>query len=182
MSQLYRISSDTNSSELERLTYFNIDSGRTIRSFVPLLGEDWRGAWRTGGALMVMDLTGNENFQLWCVYSVTSTFFFFEQTHVYRRYWEDTDSEATFPKIDGELDNRPGRGRFERVTNDNFTYHSVTISHSNRFAALLFIPICDPPSCTVYRQVVGICFHKGERQGHPGLLHQANRLEHGSNR
>ena len=75
MSQLYRISSDTNSSELERLTYFNIDSGRTIRSFVPLLGEDWRGVWRTGGALMVMDLTGNENFQLWCVYSRYFDFF-----------------------------------------------------------------------------------------------------------
>ena len=63
--QLYRIPSDANSTELERLTYFNIDSGRIIRSFMPLLGEDWRGAWRAGGALMVMDLTGNENFQLW---------------------------------------------------------------------------------------------------------------------
>ncbi|KAF8272722.1 alpha beta-hydrolase [Lactarius quietus] len=113
VSQLYRIFSDTSSTELERLTYFDIDSGRTIRSYVPLLGEDWRGAWRARGALMVMDLTGNENFQLW-------------------RYWEDTDSEATFPKIDGELDNSPGRGRFERVTNDDYTYHSVTTSHSNR--------------------------------------------------
>ncbi|KAH8993158.1 alpha beta-hydrolase [Lactarius akahatsu] len=113
VSQLYRIPSDTESTELERLTYFNIDSGRTIQSFVPLLGEDWRGSWRAGGALMVMDLTGNENFQLW-------------------RYWEDADSEATFSKIDGELDNRPGKGRFERVTNDDYSYHTVTISHSNR--------------------------------------------------
>jgi dipeptidyl aminopeptidase/acylaminoacyl peptidase len=57
---------------------------------------------------------------------------FFERIYVCRRYWEDADSEATFPKIDGELDNSPGRGRFERITNDDFTYHSVTISHSNR--------------------------------------------------
>ena len=65
VSQLYRIPSNANSTELERLTYFNIDSGRIIRSFLPLLGEDWRGAWRARGALMVMDLSGNENFQLW---------------------------------------------------------------------------------------------------------------------
>jgi hypothetical protein len=57
--------SDANSTELERLTYFDIGSGRTIRSFTPILGEDWRGTWRARGALMVMDLTGNENFQLW---------------------------------------------------------------------------------------------------------------------
>jgi hypothetical protein len=65
VSQLYRIPSDTSSTELERLTYFDIGSGRIIRSFTPILGEDWRGTLRAGGALMVMDLTGNENFQLW---------------------------------------------------------------------------------------------------------------------
>ncbi|KAI0255441.1 Alpha/Beta hydrolase protein [Lactifluus subvellereus] len=113
VAQLYRIPSDVRSAELERLTYFDIGSGRTIRSFMPLLGEDWRGAWRAGGALMVMDLTGNENFQLW-------------------RYWEDEDSDATFPKIQGELDNRPGKGRFERLTHDEYSYHSVTVSQSNR--------------------------------------------------
>ena len=50
---------------MERLSFFDIGSGRTIQSFTPILGEDWRGAWRAGGSLMVMDLTGNENFQLW---------------------------------------------------------------------------------------------------------------------
>jgi hypothetical protein len=65
VSQLYRIPSDTSSTELERLTYFDIGSGRTIRSFIPILGEDWRECWRAGGAIMVMDLTGNENFQFW---------------------------------------------------------------------------------------------------------------------
>ncbi len=30
------------------------------------------------------------------------------------------------------------------------------------------------------RQVVGVCFHKGEREGHPCLLRQADRLEHES--
>jgi len=67
VAQLYRIPSDVTSTELERLTYFDIGSGRTILSFTPLLGEDWRGSWQAGGALMVMDLTGNENFQLWHV-------------------------------------------------------------------------------------------------------------------
>lgn len=65
VSQLYRIPSDPSSTELERLTYFDIGSGRIIRSCTPILGEDWRGTLRAGGALMVMDLSGNENFQLW---------------------------------------------------------------------------------------------------------------------
>jgi hypothetical protein len=65
VSQLYRIPSDTSSTELERLTYFDIGAGRIIRSFAPILGEDWRSKLRAGGALMLMDLTGNENFQLW---------------------------------------------------------------------------------------------------------------------
>lgn len=65
VAQLYRIPSDTRSTELERLTYFDTDSGRIIQSFIPVLGEDWRGAWRAAGGLMVMDLIGNENFQLW---------------------------------------------------------------------------------------------------------------------
>jgi hypothetical protein len=65
---------------------------------------------------MVMDLTGNENFQLWydtqalgssrlCLLTlvlICST--------VHRRYWEDTNSDAISPKIDGELDNRPEKG------------------------------------------------------------------------
>jgi hypothetical protein len=65
VSQLYRIPSDASSTTLERLTYFDIGSGRIIQSFTPVFGEDWRGTLRAGGALMVMDLTGNENFQLW---------------------------------------------------------------------------------------------------------------------
>lgn len=81
---------------------------------------------------MVMDLTGNENFQLWYVPEFPLPDFLYKQIFVCRRYWEDADSEVAFPKIDGELDNRPGRGRFERVTNDNYSYHSVTISYSNR--------------------------------------------------
>ena len=65
VAQLYRIPSDIGSTDMERLSFFDIGSGRTIRSFMPILGEDWRVTWRAGGALMVMDLTGNENFQLW---------------------------------------------------------------------------------------------------------------------
>jgi hypothetical protein len=58
-----------------------------------------------------------------------------------RRYWEDADSEAKFPKIDGELDNSPGKGRFERLTNDDYSYHNVTVSSSNRFRSSVFICI-----------------------------------------
>ena len=65
VAQLYRIPSDIGSTDMERLSYFDIGSGRIIQSFTPILGEGWRGTWRAGGALMVMDLTGNENFQLW---------------------------------------------------------------------------------------------------------------------
>ncbi|KAH9982023.1 hypothetical protein BJV74DRAFT_879097 [Russula compacta] len=48
------------------------------------------------------------------------------------RYWEDADNETALPKIDGEPDNRPGKGRFERMTNDGYSYHSVAVSSSNR--------------------------------------------------
>jgi len=50
---------------LNRLTYFDLGSGRTISSFTPIIGEDWRGVWRNGGAIMAMDLDGSERFQLW---------------------------------------------------------------------------------------------------------------------
>jgi hypothetical protein len=56
---------------------------------------------------------------------------------LHRRYWEDGDNKATFPNIDGELDNRPGKGRFERLTDDNYSYHSVMVSLSNRFPSTL---------------------------------------------
>lgn len=55
---------------------------------------------------------------------------------LHRRYWEDAADETALPKIDGELDNRPGKGRFERLTSDDYSYHSVTVSSSNRFLSL----------------------------------------------
>ena len=36
------------------------------------------------------------------------------------------------PAIDGELDNHPGVGRFERLTNDEFKYGNIIVSESNR--------------------------------------------------
>ena len=63
-----------------------------------------------------------------------------------RRYWEDANSEAPFPKIDGELDNRPGKGRFERLTNDDYSYHSVTVSLSNRLPSYVLMCILYPDS------------------------------------
>jgi hypothetical protein len=65
VAQIYRMPNDTQSTNLEKLTYFDIGSGRTISKFCPILGEDWRGVWRGGGALMVMDLDGSEKFQIW---------------------------------------------------------------------------------------------------------------------
>jgi hypothetical protein len=58
---------DPSSTELNRLTYFDIGSGRTISQFCGIVEEDWRGMRRRGGAIMVMDITGNEHFQLWYV-------------------------------------------------------------------------------------------------------------------
>ena len=70
VSQVYRISTDPTNTELERLTHFNIGSGRIISTFKPIYGENWRGVYRPGGAIMAMDFNGNEHFQLWCVCKV----------------------------------------------------------------------------------------------------------------
>lgn len=66
--------------------------------------------------------------------------------YLHRRYWEDGDGKTTFPKIDGELDNRPGKGRFEHLTNDNYSYHSVTVSLSNRFLSYVMTCSLHPDS------------------------------------
>ena len=50
----------------------------------------------------------------------------------HRRYWEDTLCEKIIPKVDGELDNSPGTGRFERLTNDGFKYTNLVVSESNK--------------------------------------------------
>ncbi|KAF9224794.1 alpha beta-hydrolase [Gyrodon lividus] len=118
VSQVYRISADPANTELERLTHFDIATGRSISSFTPILGEDWRGVYRPGGAIMTMDLDGNEHFQLW-------------------RDWEDPLCEQVLPKIEGELDNAPGKGRIERLTHDDYRYTSVIISPSNKLMAFV---------------------------------------------
>jgi hypothetical protein len=69
VTQLYRMPTDPSSTELNRLTYFDIGSGRTISQFCGIVEDDWRDTRRRGGAIMVMDLTGNEHFQLWYVTS-----------------------------------------------------------------------------------------------------------------
>lgn len=65
--QVYRLPVDPKSTELERITYFDIGAGRSIPYFRPIIGEDWRGIWRGGVAILAMDLDGNECYQLWCV-------------------------------------------------------------------------------------------------------------------
>ncbi|KAI0059189.1 alpha/beta-hydrolase [Artomyces pyxidatus] len=114
--QVFRMPADTSSTELQRLTYFDTGAGVSIRAFCPIIGEDWRGRWRAGGALMVMDVDGKENFQLW-------------------RYWEDSESEQPFPHVHDELENKPGVGRFERITNDNFKHQWPVVSESNKLFA-----------------------------------------------
>ncbi|KAI0318123.1 Alpha/Beta hydrolase protein [Amylostereum chailletii] len=114
VSQVYRMPVDAASSDLQRLTYFDIGSGRTIAQFLSIAGDDWRGAYRAGGTLMVMDTDGNENFQLW-------------------RYWED--KTEVFPKTESELDNSPGVGRIERLTDDNYRHRNVIVSPSNKLLA-----------------------------------------------
>lgn len=106
------MSTDPQVPNLERLTYFDLGSGRTISSFRPIVGEDWRGVWRGGGAILAMDLDGNEFSQLW-------------------RYWEDALCTTVIPTIESELKNGPG-GRIERLTHDSFKYSNVVVSHSNK--------------------------------------------------
>ncbi|KAJ7736896.1 Alpha/Beta hydrolase protein [Mycena metata] len=74
VAEYYRMPTNPQSSTLERLTYFDLGTGRAISGFWPILGEDWRGVWREGGAILAMDLDGNEFFQLW-------------------RYWENSKNE-----------------------------------------------------------------------------------------
>ncbi|KAJ7482383.1 Alpha/Beta hydrolase protein [Mycena galericulata] len=110
--EYYRISTDPKIQDLERITYFDLGSGRRVPSFCPIVGEDWRGVWRGGGAILAMDLDGNEFAQLW-------------------RYWEDANCTTVIPPIETELKNAPG-GRIERLTHDSFRYENVHISESNK--------------------------------------------------
>ncbi|KAF8191512.1 Alpha/Beta hydrolase protein [Mycena galopus ATCC 62051] len=115
ISQYWRMNIDPKQPNLERISYFDLGSGRTVSSFRPIAGEDWRGIWRGGGFLLAMDLDGNEYFQLW-------------------RYWEDSQCSTVLPPIESELKNEPG-GRIERLTHDNFRYAQVVVSHSNKIMA-----------------------------------------------
>ena len=63
--QIFRVPQEPSFTELERITYFNMGTGRTILNFRPIQGDDWRGMWRCGGAVFTMDLDGSEKFQLW---------------------------------------------------------------------------------------------------------------------
>ncbi|KAJ7253405.1 Alpha/Beta hydrolase protein [Mycena haematopus] len=117
ISQFWRMNIDPQHPSLERISYFDLGSGRTISSFRPIAGEDWRGIWRGGGAILAMDLDGSEYSQLW-------------------RYWEDSQSTTVLPLIESELKNEPG-GRIERLTHDSFRYSNVVISDSNKIMAFV---------------------------------------------
>lgn len=139
VSQIYRIPGDPAVSGLERLTYFDVNAGRSIPQFQSIAGEDWRGTWRAGGAIMAMDSDGNEMFQLWSVNVLHSRKYLGAESLFLRRYWEDSLADQVIPKIDGELDNRPGVGRFERLTNDEFKYGNIIVSESDKY--LFVVPL-----------------------------------------
>ncbi|EJU04123.1 alpha/beta-hydrolase [Dacryopinax primogenitus] len=66
-----------------------------------------------------MDLNGSENFQLW-------------------RYWEDNFLDGKLEKIETEIDNAPGRGRVEWLTNDEFKNHYPLVSGNGTGSVLAF--------------------------------------------
>jgi hypothetical protein len=66
VNQVYKIPSDPSLTDIQRVTYFDASYGR-ISEFYPIDGDDWRGVWRPGGALVRVDPNGNEAFQLWLV-------------------------------------------------------------------------------------------------------------------
>ncbi|KAH7104558.1 alpha/beta-hydrolase [Auriculariales sp. MPI-PUGE-AT-0066] len=124
--QLFRISSTTSSKGIERISYFDLGSGRTIASLVPLQTDDWRGVNRTGGAILQMDTDGKEFFQLW-------------------RMWEDADPSTALPTIDGELSNKPSIFRIERLThNDTVRFTAPAVSETKDL--LLFSSTEENPS------------------------------------
>ncbi|KAF8516696.1 Alpha/Beta hydrolase protein [Hysterangium stoloniferum] len=120
--QIYRVPHpEDDSLDLERVTHFNMGTGITIVNFSPIVGDDWHGSWRAGGAIFAMDLDGSEKFQLWQTLS--------------RRFWENSGN--VLPALPTELDNKPGKGRIERLTHDGFRYSQITVSGSNKIFAYL---------------------------------------------
>ena len=76
-----------------------------------------------------------------------------------RRYWEDALCEHVLPKIDGELDNAPGKGRIERLTHDDYRYNNITISPSNK-SVLLYVLLTHSHG---YSQTDGVRFKQGKQ-------------------
>ena len=65
VSQIWTMSADPSSAEIERVSYFDLGSGRTIVSVTPIKADDWRGTIRKNGAIILMDTDGKELYQLW---------------------------------------------------------------------------------------------------------------------
>lgn len=75
-----------------------------------------------------------------------------------RRYWEDALCEHVLPKIDGELDNAPGKGRIERLTHDDYRYNNIIISPSNKSVPLHILLIHSHG----YSQIDGVRLKQGK--------------------
>lgn len=76
-----------------------------------------------------------------------------------RRYWEDALCEQILPKIDGELDNAPGKGRIERLTHDDYRYNDIIISPSNKSVSPHILLIRSHG----YSQTYGVRFKQGKQ-------------------
>lgn len=76
-----------------------------------------------------------------------------------RRYWEDSLCEQVLPKIDGELNNAPGKGRIERITHDNYRYKNIVISPSNKSVSSHF-PRNQSHGCS---QIDGVRLQQGKQ-------------------
>lgn len=127
VAQVYRMPSDPSQTDLERITYFDLGTGRVIADVNPIKGDDWRGTWRAGGALMLMDIDGKEYFQFW-------------------RICEDTAGQEPLPHIGGELNNKPSTFRLERLTHDDsIRFGSPLIPH-NDHSFMVFSSTEDGPA------------------------------------
>ena len=77
----------------------------------------------------------------------------------HRHYLESALCKEVLPKIDGELDNNPGKGRIERLTHADYRYNSIIISPFNRSVSFYLLLMCPHG----YSQIDGVHLKQGKR-------------------
>ena len=83
-----------------------------------------------------------------------------------RRYWEDSQSQETILPVEGEINNSPGVGRFERLTNDAYKYTRLLVSDSNRQVTWL----CHHSILSI-KQASSLWINQRKWKGHVDILH-----------